>query len=80
MEGWNTGSQEPAASGAKHSMSRAAAGIVVSGFVDDRTAGAMVRGLPVIAPDDMPETAFVVAIGDPVARLQLARTVGSPGS
>ena len=45
----------------------------VAGLVDDRTAGVEVRGLPVVAPADVPGGAtFLVAIGDPGARVDVA--------
>lgn len=50
-----------------------ACGIEVVGFVDDGTASTAVRNLPVVRPDDVPNAAgFVVAIGDPSARLDVA--------
>lgn len=61
-----------------------AAGRAVVGFVDDRLAGSVVRGLPVAAPSEVPAgAAFLVAIGDPAARLAVASRLeaasGSPG-
>jgi len=58
-----------------------ACGTEVAGFVDDRTAGGEVRGLPVVAPDDMPvgATTFLVAIGDPSARLDVAGRLAGLG-
>lgn len=58
-----------------------ACGIEVGGFVDDRSAGGEVRGLPVVPPEDLPGGAgFVVAIGDPVGRLHVAdRLTGAGG-
>lgn len=59
-----------------------AAGVAVAGFLDDATAGARVRDLPVRAMDDVPDCAvFLVAIGDPDARLRVAaRLSGSSGA
>lgn len=50
-----------------------AGGQVVTGFVDERLAGALVRGLPVVAPGDAPPGAgYVVGVGDPMVRRRLA--------
>lgn len=50
-----------------------AAGRLVAGFLDDATAGGTVRDLPVRAMDDAPDDAvFLVAIGDPEARIRVA--------
>lgn len=50
-----------------------ACGIEVVGFVDERTAGTAVRNLPVVRPEDVPNSgSFLVAIGDPSARLHVA--------
>lgn len=47
--------------------------IEVAGFIDDRTAGTEVRGLPVVPPGEVPSDAsFLSAIGDPTARLDVA--------
>lgn len=54
-----------------------ATGVEVAGFLDDRTAGSTVRHLPVVHPDELPPDAhYVVAIGDPAARLSVARRLG----
>lgn len=54
--------------------------IAVAGFVDDRTAGSEVRRLPVVAPEDVPARAsFLVAIGDPAARLEVASRLSALG-
>lgn len=51
-----------------------ACGTEVSGFIDDRVPGTPVRDLRVVRPDDVPAGAkFLVAIGDPYARLDVAR-------
>lgn len=45
----------------------------VAGFVDERRAGEMVRGLPTLPPDLMPADAvFVIAIAEPRVRRRLA--------
>lgn len=50
-----------------------ACGIEVGGFIDDRTAGGEVRDLPVVRFDEARSHAgFLVAIGDPSARLDVA--------
>jgi sugar O-acyltransferase (sialic acid O-acetyltransferase NeuD family) len=51
----------------------------VAGFLDDASAGATVRDLPVWAMDDVPAGAvFLVAIGDPEARLRVAARLSAP--
>jgi acetyltransferase-like isoleucine patch superfamily enzyme len=51
----------------------------VAGFVDDRLAGTEVRRLPVVGPAEVPSgVAFLVAIGDPAARLAVAARLGGP--
>ena len=50
-----------------------ACGISVAGFIDDGIAGNEVRGLPTLRPGELPSQAsFLVAIGDPSARLEVA--------
>ena len=57
-----------------------ACGIEVAGFIDDRTAGGDVRGLRVVAPDYVPAgRSFLVAIGDPSARLDVAGRLAGLG-
>jgi sugar O-acyltransferase (sialic acid O-acetyltransferase NeuD family) len=57
-----------------------AAGEVVGAFLDDRLAGATVRGLPVRAPDEAPAGArFVVGVADPLARRGLVRRLSARG-
>lgn len=52
----------------------------VDGFVDDRTAGDEVRDLRVVRPEDVPPGArFLVAIGDPAARLGVADRLADLG-
>lgn len=58
-----------------------AAGMEVAGFVDDATAGAIVRDLPVRGPDELEDgTSFLVAIGQPTVRLDVARRLVSLGA
>ena len=57
-----------------------AAGIDVAGFLDDATRGTTVRGLEVVGPAELPEGAsFLVAIGQPGARLAVARRLAEAG-
>lgn len=57
-----------------------AAGIHVVAFVDERRAGASVRGLPVVSVDMVPEHApFVVAIADPAVRRRIAHKLAAAG-
>lgn len=50
-----------------------ARGVEVAGFIDDRTAGSDVRSLSVVQPEVVPGGAtFLVAIGNPSARLDVA--------
>lgn len=57
-----------------------ACGVEIDGFIDDRTAGSEVRNLRVVRPDDVPGGAsFLVAIGDPSARLDVARGLAALG-
>lgn len=50
-----------------------ACGLDVDGFIDDRTAGSEVRSVRVVGPEDVPiDASFLVAIGDPGARLRVA--------
>lgn len=57
-----------------------AAGLGVQGFLDDAAAGSVVRDLPVRSPDDLPAgSEFLVAIGAPAARLQVAARLAAIG-
>jgi len=57
-----------------------AAGLDVAGFADDASAGSLVRGLPVIAPDELPPGGqYVVGIADPRARERLATLLDARG-
>ncbi|HEX2027370.1 MAG TPA: NeuD/PglB/VioB family sugar acetyltransferase [Nitriliruptorales bacterium] len=57
-----------------------AAGETVVAFLDDQLAGRDCRGLPVVAPEDAPEGArFVVGIGDPRLRRELALRLAALG-
>jgi sugar O-acyltransferase (sialic acid O-acetyltransferase NeuD family) len=57
-----------------------AAGAPVGAFVDDTLAGTVVRGLPVLAPEDAPADAlFVVGVADPAARRRLVARLVSRG-
>lgn len=50
-----------------------ASGEEVTAFLDDGRAGGVVRGLPVLAPEDAPAPAgYLVAIADPAVRLRLS--------
>lgn len=56
-----------------------AAGIDVSGFLDDGAAGSVVRDLPVRAPGEVLGDAFLVAVGAPTARLEIASRLAASG-
>jgi len=57
-----------------------AAGRTVAGFLDDATAGEVVRDLAVHGMDDAPpDASFLVAIGDPTARLRVADHLADRG-
>jgi len=61
-----------------------AAGVPVAGFLDDRAQGGTVRGLPVLAPDQLPpRSTYLIGIADPAVRLRLAALLdglgGRPG-
>lgn len=57
-----------------------AAGVGVAAFLDDRRAGDVVRGLPVLRPQDAePGSAYVVGIADPAVRMRLADLLGARG-
>ncbi|WP_432478381.1 NeuD/PglB/VioB family sugar acetyltransferase [Nocardioides sp. GXQ0305] len=57
-----------------------AAGLTVTGFVDDRLAGGTARGLPVTGPDQVgPSTTYVVGIASPGARRRLVAGLGERG-
>ncbi|WP_371495583.1 NeuD/PglB/VioB family sugar acetyltransferase [Kitasatospora sp. NBC_00374] len=50
-----------------------AAGVPVAGFLDDRARGTTVRGLPVLAPAELPARArYLIGIADPGVRRRLA--------
>ena len=58
-----------------------AAGIDVAGFLDDAMAGSTVRELPVAGPDDLPaDASFLVAIGRPSTRLDVASRLSALGA
>ncbi|MFJ5927154.1 acetyltransferase [Kitasatospora sp. NPDC092948] len=57
-----------------------AAGVPVAGFLDDRSAGERVRGLPVRKPDELPSGApYLIGIADPAVRARLARLLDAAG-
>ena len=57
-----------------------AAGLEVTGFVDDRLAGSSSRGLPVGRPTDAePGTAYLVGIASPAARRSLVAVLEAAG-
>jgi sugar O-acyltransferase (sialic acid O-acetyltransferase NeuD family) len=57
-----------------------AAGVTVAGFVDDAPLDGPVRGLTVVAFDELPDDArFLVSIGAPAARLALAARASDAG-
>lgn len=56
------------------------AGRPVEGFLDDAVVGETVRGLPAMRPDRVgPGEGFLVAIGDPRARLDVASRLSAAG-
>lgn len=58
-----------------------AAATPISAFVDEKRAGDQVRGIPVVAPNDLPLGAsIVVAIADPRARRRLAKALTADGA
>ncbi|GAA0702505.1 acetyltransferase [Kitasatospora atroaurantiaca] len=62
-----------------------AAGVPVAGFLDDGAQGGTVRGLPVLAPDQLPPgSTYLIGIADPAVRLRLAALLdglgGRPGT
>lgn len=58
-----------------------AAGIDVSAFLDERLAGTTVRGLRVLAPEEVPRGAlYVVGIADPAVRRRLAELFDRRGA
>jgi sugar O-acyltransferase (sialic acid O-acetyltransferase NeuD family) len=58
-----------------------AAGVRVAGFLDDHLAGGTVRGLPVVAPSQVPSGArYLVGIADPGVRLRLAELLEQRGA
>ncbi|MFD9129742.1 acetyltransferase [Kitasatospora sp. NPDC059571] len=57
-----------------------AAGVPVAGFLDDRARGTAVRGLPVLAPADLPPGArYLIGIADPAVRQRLAALLDAAG-
>lgn len=57
-----------------------AAGVTVAGFLDDRARGTTVRGLPVLAPEELPSgSRYLVGIADPAVRLRLAALLDAAG-
>ena len=57
-----------------------AGGVEVEAFLDDRQAGEVVRGLPVLHPEDAPSGApYVVGIADPAVRRRLAELLDVRG-
>ncbi|MER8186785.1 NeuD/PglB/VioB family sugar acetyltransferase [Kitasatospora sp. NPDC094015] len=57
-----------------------AAGVAVAGFLDDRAPGVPVRGLPVLAPADLPSGArYLIGIADPGVRRRLAALLDGLG-
>lgn len=56
-----------------------AAGLHVAGFLDDKHAGRVVRGLPVLAPDEPEHAHYLVAIADPEARRRLSEELDGAG-
>jgi sugar O-acyltransferase (sialic acid O-acetyltransferase NeuD family) len=57
-----------------------AAGVEVDGFLDDKAAGEVVRGLPVRRPDDAPTgSGYLVGIASPDARRRLSAALDAAG-
>jgi sugar O-acyltransferase (sialic acid O-acetyltransferase NeuD family) len=56
-----------------------AAGRDIDAFVDDRLAGRTIRGMPVVAPDDVTAGEYVVGIADPRARSRLVSLLDGRG-
>ncbi|KIQ67133.1 acyltransferase [Kitasatospora griseola] len=57
-----------------------AAGVPVAGFLDDRSAGERVRGLPVRKPGELPSGApYLIGIADPAVRARLAELLDAAG-
>jgi hypothetical protein len=57
-----------------------AAGLAVAGFADDASAGSLVRGLPVVTPNELPPGGqYVVGIADPPALERLATLLDARG-
>ncbi|MFI5533895.1 NeuD/PglB/VioB family sugar acetyltransferase [Kitasatospora sp. NPDC051853] len=57
-----------------------AAGVPVAGFLDDRAQGGTVRGLPVLAPGQLPAGApYLIGIADPGVRERLAAVLDGLG-
>lgn len=57
-----------------------AAGIGIEAFLDEKLSGTVVRGLPVLRPDDAPSGAsYLVGIADPSVRQRLAQLLEARG-
>ncbi|GAA2826305.1 acetyltransferase [Kitasatospora paracochleata] len=57
-----------------------AAGVPVAGFLDDRAVGLTVRGLPVLAPAELPPgSPYLIGIADPAVRERLAALLDGRG-
>jgi len=56
-----------------------AAGVAVTGFVDDALAGGTVRGLPVTGPDQVEPSAYLVGVASPAIRRQLVARLEQQG-
>jgi sugar O-acyltransferase (sialic acid O-acetyltransferase NeuD family) len=57
-----------------------AAGITIYAFVDERLSGTVVRGLPVLGPENVPAGAgYLVGIADPQVRLRLSEVLERHG-
>lgn len=56
-----------------------ACGIAVAAFLDGATAGSTIRGLPVLAPEEVSDGSYVVAIADAAARERIALSLGAAG-
>ena len=56
-----------------------ALGLTITAFVDERTAGSRVRGLPVVLPAEATEGEYLVGIADPAVRGRLAAVLDAQG-
>jgi len=57
-----------------------AAGVPVAGFLDDRAQGGTVRGLPVLAPAELPlGSRYLIGIADPAVRRRLSELLDGLG-